>query len=317
MQKRIRKFVLISCGFFILSAEALAAQQVSSSQANTPTSSSKDAANFITQQGTSYLNNVFNSTNRPGWLTRTDLTYAIQHNSTPVGGIETIQPIYETPWSTVFWQGRASYNDGSTTLNFGLGYRYLTDNKKLMWGVNTFYDENPRFLHRRLGLGGEIFTPYVTVRANYYDAYSGNQRVGVNTYEHALKGVDGSIETPVPWISWMRFTAQGYHWQGIHTTNVNGGLAKLRIFPARQVEIDTGVSDDNSQHTSVFFNLNYYFGSPAFIQYSGTTEHPSELFTPQNLENQRLQKVIRNNDIVVEKSTGSPATSAIIVSRGS
>jgi len=285
---------------------------------NRPASSiSKDqAADLVTQTGYSYLNNIFNSTNRPDWLTRTDITYAMQHNTTPVSAIESIQPIYQDIWSTVFWQGRAAYNDGSMTYNFGLGYRYLTSAKNLMWGLNMFFDENPRFVHKRLGLGGEVFMPYVTFRANYYDALTGQQRVGVNTYERALNGFDIGIETPVPYVSWMRFTAQGYHWEGVAANDVNGGLMNLRIFPARQLEIDAGIADDNSQHAQAFLKLDYYFGSPAFIQSSATTPHTNPVWAAQNLEDMRLEKVIRHNDIVVEKTIGTASGSAVIIARG-
>ena len=291
------------------------AMQVVASPQHIATGSTKEAADMVTQVGSSYLNNIFNSTNRPAWLTRTDITYAVQHNNTPVGGIETIQPLYEDLWNTLFWQGRASYNDGSSTFNLGLGYRYLTDDKQLMWGVNTFFDENPRLQHKRAGLGGELFTPYVTLRANYYDALTGRRFVGSNTYERALNGYDVGVETPMPYISWMRFTAQGYHWEGVAANDVNGGLAKLRLFPARQVEVDAGISYDNSQHTQTFLNVDYYFGSPAFIEYSATTAHPAGVFAAQNLENMRLQKVIRHNEITVEKTNGT-ATTGIIVARG-
>lgn len=289
--------------------------------ASVTTGSTKEAKAMATSAATSsandFFNQIFNATGRPGWLTRTDFTYAVQHETTPVTGIETIQPLYQDPKNSLFWQGRYSYNDGSTTFNLGLGYRFLRATKDLMLGANTFFDENPRFQHKRFGLGVEAFTPYVTFRANFYDALTGRHFISNNTYERALNGFDASIETPVPYVSWMRFTARGYHWEGVDASNVNGGLANLRIFPARQVEVDAGFSDDNSQHFQAFMTLNYYFGSPAFIEYSGTTEHPtSEMYAAQNLENMRLQKVIRNNNIVVEKTTGTPATTAIIIARG-
>lgn len=312
-------FITIVCSTLAVVAHAApASSQATSTHAykNQPTTgSTKEAVDMLTHESGSYFNKMFNATNRPDWLTRTDITYAIQHDHTPIGGIETIQPLYQNVLSTLFWQGRAAYNSGSTTVNLGVGYRHLTENKNLMWGANLFYDENTRYLHKRLGIGGELFTPYVTLRANYYDAISGKQRVGVNTYERALNGFDASLETPVPYVSWMRFTAQGYHWEGVHASDVNGGLLNVRMFPARQVEVDAGASYDNSQHTQAFLTLNYYFGSPAFIEYSATTPHPTELFAAQDLENMRLQKVIRHNDIVVEKTTGI-STTAVIVARG-
>lgn len=285
-----------------------------STQASKPTSgSTKEAFSIMKDSATGYVNGKLS-----GWLSRTDITYAMDEDNKPVTGIETIQPLYLDAWHTVFWQGRFSYSNTSPTANLGLGYRYLNDSKNLMLGVNTFYDENTRFLHKRLGLGGEVFTPYVTVRGNYYDSLSGQMRVASDTYERALNGYDLSVETPVPYVPWMRFTLKGYHWEGVVASDVNGGLANLRIFPATQLEIDAGIAYDNSQYRQAFLSANYYFEKPAFIESSATSvpRLASDIpFAAQNLENMRLQKVIRQNSIVVEK-TNLAGTSAIIVSRG-
>lgn len=261
-----------------------------------------------------YFNSLLNSTDQPAWLTRTDIFYDIQKKNTPVAGFETIQPLYECGRCTLFGQGRAGYSSGATVFNAGLGHRYLTPDKNFMLGINAFYDEIFRYPHKRLGLGGEFFTPFITLRANYYDAITGQRYVGDNTYQRASSGFDGSIETPVPYISWMRFTLKGYHWKGNRAANVNGGLVNLRVYPGRQLEIAVGYANDNSQHSQPFVNFNYYFGSPDFVQYSASTPHPSPLFAAQDLEKIRLEKALRTNQIVFEKTqTGS--SSAVIVAR--
>jgi hypothetical protein len=283
--------------------------------------SKQDALNWATQTGNSYLNNIFNSDNRPAWLTRTYLSYAIENKNTPVGEVETTQPIFENRWNTVFWQGRLAYNSGEGTGNLGLGYRYLTDDRRFMWGLNTFFDEAFQYDHQRVGLGGELFTNYLTFRANYYDAISSKKVIntsvaGITYYEQALSGIDASIETPVPHISWMRFVASGYQWIGKNTADVNGASAELRIFPARQVEIDAGLAHDNSSGSRAFLKFDYYLGSPAFIQNSATTKHSYDTLASVDLETQRLQKVIRHNDIVVEKTNNGASGTGITVARG-
>lgn len=281
--------------------------------------STKEAVTTATQMGNSFLHNIFNSTNRPDWLTRTDINYDLQQKNTPVTSIETIQPLFQNRWSTWFWQGRAAYNDGDGIGNIGLGYRYLTDDRNLMWGLNTFYDETMNYNHKRLGFGGEIFTRYLTFRANYYDALSGKRNTGsansMTGYQQALSGYDASIETPVPYVSWMRFVAQGYRWKGVHMASTNGGQANLRVFPARQLEMDLGVAGDNINGGQAFLKLNYYLGSPAFIENSATTPSFHGSFAAQDLEKQRLQKVIRHNDMVVEKTTFNNG-SDITIGRG-
>jgi hypothetical protein len=260
-----------------------------------------EAVSAIKNMGKSYIDNKL-----AGWLSRTDITYDITESNKPVGGIETIQPLFMDATNTIFWQGRASYQDTSTTLNFGLGYRYLTPSKHWMYGANVFYDNNIRFHHSRVGLGAELFSPYVTFRANYYNVLSGLKKVSSNTYEQALDGVDLSAETPMPYIPWMRFTAQGYHWRGDQTSDINGGLINARIFPLSHVEIDAGIAYDNDKHRQLFVAANIYLDKPVFIEYNlnadGTISNKA--WTPQNLEAMRLQKVIRQNDIVVENRRG-------------
>ena len=308
---------LICIGLTAIATSAIAATQqvpwpkTPSHQVNA--GSTKDAVNVVKNYSNSFINSKL-----ANWLSRTDINYAIQTDNKPVGSIETIQPLYQNSQHTLFWQGRLAYSNVSTTGNLGLGYRHLADSDKWMWGVNTFYDENVRFLHKRIGIGGEVFTSYVTFRANYYDAISGRKQVGVSTFERAVDGFDASLETPVPYIPWMRFNMQGYHWDGVTASNVNGGLANLRIFPTRMLEVDAGVAYDNSQHAQAFLKADLYFGDPAFIEQSASTSGKGKTaFAGQNLEDMRLEKVIRHNDIVVEKtSSSSGASGSIIVARG-
>lgn len=272
--------------------------------------------------GNAYLNALLNAEDRPDWLRRTDLTYNIQRRFTPVWGIETIQPLFEDCWNTIFWQGRAAYNSGDGTANLGLGWRYLNDSRSLMYGLNFFYDQTYRYIHKRVGVGGELFTPLITLRANYYDAISRTKHVGttgtgITQYERALSGFDGSIETPVPYVPWIRFMAQGYHWQGDKKADINGGQASLRIFPARQVEVDAGVADDNRNHWQGFLGINYYLAPACFIEQSAMTSCPTCPIVAQNLENMRLEKVLRQNNIIVEKTSSANVTNnSVVIARG-
>ena len=308
MQGMLKRIVIVCSALLILVVLAKFAH-ADLFQTYTPANSDNSSGSSTNIAATppdtlSYADALFNSTDQPAWQTRTDLFYDFQQKNTPVFGFETIQPLYECCGNNFFGQGRGGYTDGGVAFNLGLGYRYLTANKKLMLGINTFYDEIFRYPHKRVGLGGEVFTPYITLRANFYDAYTGQRYTGNNTYERASSGFDAGIETPVPYISWMRFTLKGYYWKGNRAPNVTGGLVNLRVYPARQVELAVGYANDNSQHSQAFINLNYYFGSPDFIQYSASTCHPSPLFAAQDLEKIHLEKVLRTNEIVVEKRQG-------------
>lgn len=291
--------------------------QSSSPSTSRTTGGAKDALNLTKQMGTAYLNNQFKQV-LSKWLTRTDINYTVQEKHQPVASIETIQPLFLNDWHTLFVQGRVGYNDAATTGNLGLGYRYLTHDKRWLMGVSTFYDQNFQYTHKRIGLGGELFNAYLAFRANYYNAYSGKRQITTTVTEQALDGYDGSIEAPIPFVPWIRFRAEGYHWDAIKADNVNGGVATFRVFFTRQLEVDLGVAEDNSQGGQAFLQLDFYLGHPDFIQYSESVPRYNEVslrgFAPLNVEELRLQKVIRHNDIVVE--TEGNGSNGVVVARG-
>jgi len=253
------------------------------------------------------LSEIFNAEDRASALKRTNLTYAIARKTTPFVGIESIQPIYENFCNTFFGQFRLGYSGGSGMFNVGFGYRYIRQDRQIMLGLNVFYDQTMQYLNKRVGIGGEVFSTYATFRVNYYDdisiARSLNTFNGVTSYQRALSGFDGSIEVPFPFLSWIHFVAQGSHWYGNNYTGINGGTASLRIFPARQLELDGGLKYDNVYKGQAFLRLDYYLGAADFIENSASTPHyESSLFAPQKMQRQRLQKVIRYNDIMVEET---------------
>lgn len=261
------------------------------------------------------FNRIFNSTNHPDWISRTDINYSLASYNKPLTAIETLQPIFADIWHTWFWRGRLSYMEIIPTVNFGVGYRYLPDSQNVMFGLNMFYDETTRYTNKRVGWGAEVYTKQLTFRANYYDAFSGHRIIGIQHFAQALKGYDYSIETPFPHVSWARVTLEGYHWIGKNTSSVSGGLINFRIYPARQLEINTGYAHDNSKGNQAFIQLAYYLGSPASNEYSATSGGPHNTFAARNLEDMRLEKVRREDQIIVETSRGFAPVPGVIVSR--
>lgn len=320
MQKLHVIFILFS--FFILQQSFADSQSLPWPTTQSPNQSTaktigggKEALNLTKQMGSHYISSQLRQ-QLSKWLTRTDFTYSVQEKHQPVASIETIQPLYLNDWHTLFVQGRLAYNDAATTGNIGLGYRYLTHDKQWMWGVNTFYDQNFQYTHKRVGLGGELFNPYLTFRANYYNAYSGKRQITTSANEQALDGYDGSIEAPIPYVSWIRLKAEGYHWDAVSASDVDGVIATFRMFFTRQLEVDVGVADDNSQGKQVFLELDFYLGHPDFIQYNASTWKSSSngRLATLNVEELRLQKVIRHNDIVVETTTSG--SGGVVIARG-
>jgi len=247
-------------------------------------------------------------TDFPDWLKRTDISIDVQENQKPAWSIETIQPLNQTDWNTLFWQGRIAHSNSDNTYNLGIGYRHLIRDKTWLFGTNAFFDLTGEHSHQRLGVGAEALGQYASFRANYYNAISGTKTTaissGIATTEQALDGYDLELEAPLPYLPWARFLLKGFRWDRTTTSNVDGYTAGLRMHPFSRLDIELGATDDNYTSTEWFLKMSWHFGQPKHVEYTATDTPISETpFVARDLTRHTLDKVRRHNDIVLERKT--------------
>lgn len=260
------------------------------------------------------------------WLRRTDLTFETMDLRKPTWGIETIQPLYQTPDSlsnTYFFQGRWGYRNLDNTFNLGLGYRHLFDNQKLLLGINGFYDIATRYKHQRIGAGAEAIGRYLTLRANYYEPISNRKTIsetgGITTYGKALRGYDGEIDVPVPFMPWIRFAANIFRWKhdAAGLDDITGNTLVIRSNLTKYLFLELGRKNDtqlfSQKYIMVTLNLlglpnNGAQGTMADGIFNRTP------FSARDLTEHTLDKVQRQNDIIVE--TTSSGGSGVTIGRG-
>lgn len=283
-----------------------------------------------TQQAASTLQNVAtqqlkSDPNIPDWLKRTDISVQGLENSKPTWSIETVQPIYQTPDSltnTVFFQGRWGHRNSDNTFNLGLGYRYLLSDQSWLFGINSFYDTTTRYDHQRWGVGAEAIGRYITLRTNYYKAISGEKITssnnGVIYTEQALDGYDYEIDAPIPYLPWMRIAATGYHWDSATTgiRDMNGSKVTLRASITNHISMELGGSDNNYNNDS-FIKLAYNLGGGMNNGTDATLfggAKSSGAFTARDLTKHTLDKVQRQNEMIVEKKVSG--SGGVTIGRG-
>ncbi len=97
------------------------------------------------------------------------------------GYTDLIYPLFATASNTFFLSPRFSLTDeGANEANIGFGYRRKLNNW-LVGGTNVYFDSRESEHGNRFnqwGAGLELFSEYVDVRANYYDADNDKQRIG-------------------------------------------------------------------------------------------------------------------------------------------
>jgi hypothetical protein len=244
----------------------------------------------------------------PDWLTRTEISIDMQENFHPSWTIETIQPIKETELDTYFWQGRFSHdrtpsdvgNIRDETYNLGVGYRHLLPNKEWMFGVNAFYDYTHEHSHRRVGLGGEVFNQYGTFRVNGYEGISDKRTLSDSSTEKAVNGWDAALEAPIPKLPWVNINLKTSEFDRAASKNVKTETYSLRANLTDNIEVEMGTTNNNASDSENFGKFIWHIGKPKYVT---STMADGTQTTRRNLENHRLEKVRRHNNIVIDNGT--------------
>lgn len=250
------------------------------------------------------------------WLSRFYVDGTVDTNGRASGSVETIQPVFMTALDTFFMQARAAYSDRDWTLNAGLGYRYLTPDKSLLLGFNAWHDWKLDQDHRRWGVGGEVMGQVLTLRGNYYGAYTGWRTIEdtalIRIDERALSGFDAEIETQLPYMPWARFAAGYYYWDAKASDDIHGFSGRLKLDLTPSVRFESGLLA-HSGETQGYFKLAVALGAPRDVPYSlsETGFVSSNAFDVRDLSDMRLAKVERNHTVVVERRTTQKVTGAV------
>jgi adhesin/invasin len=208
-------------------------------------------------------------------------------------------------FNTVFTQVSANYQDNRTTLNLGLGYRSLSQNKKTLLGINAFYDHELRYDHGRASVGIEALSTMWEMRANKYYALTDAKTGRYGNTERALHGFDVEAGIPVPYMNWATVFVKHFEWQAYggkddkEGQNVSlrarfpGFLTGLELEAGRSFYSDSTYSDEN--FISASYNLTELFKDKPSAQVPWVS---SQAFKLESMEDQRFQKVRRSNVIV-------------------
>lgn len=253
-------------------------------------------------------------------MSRVFLNYSGQADEKAQFSAETIQPLFDAGNSTLFVQGRAAYANEDWTLNGGLGYRYLLPERNWLLGTSVWWDGTTEEQHRRWGLGGEAIGQVLTVRGNYYDAYS-DWRVIEDTEtftveEKAMDGFDASLESQLPYMPWLRLEAGYYQWDVTTEGNddVQGFMGRAQLDLTSYTRLEGTYSKDNYDER-FGVKMSVALGAPRDVEFSAleTGLTSDAAFSARDLDRQRLARVQRHNDIMVERRTTNKAPATVTV----
>jgi len=241
------------------------------------------------------------------YLPTFELGFSLAARNKSVYGILGVVPLFESKdlSNTVFGQFSSYLTDGRTTVNLGLGDRYLLADERLLLGVNFFYDYEFPYSHARTSIGTEIRTSMAELNANFYQAQSG-WRTGKNGLaEKAMGGMDVEIGFALPYLP--QFKAFGRHFQWNATdgaANLNGNEFSLRASLMQGVSVEAartyyaGNTQPNANVISLQLDiirlLNRTTESKPFFA--------NQAYTLESMREHRFDKVRREN--IIQKQVG-------------
>jgi adhesin/invasin len=223
----------------------------------------------------------------------------------PTGGVLVVSPLSNPKdiYNTTFAQGSIFLNDNRQTVNIGLGHRILELDKKLLLGINAFYDHEFPYDHQRTSVGFEARSSIGEINANKYWALTKWRSGRDASDERALDGQDIEAAVPLPYINWAKASVRHFRWDAVDgASDLKGNDYSLRaeipILPGFSIE--AGRRDYKSKSDENFVRLIWSPKPPA-----DTLKTPqlvsNEAYTLTSMEDRRYEKVRRENLIIKQK----------------
>lgn len=239
----------------------------------------------------------------------TEVSIDIEKNSEPSFNILAVRDIDKTENTNFFTQISFTNTDISGNEryigNVGLGYRFLTEDKSMMIGFNSFYDHDLTEGHKRASIGFEARASTLDFNFNQYHALTGmqktiNENSASYTEEQALGGVDYRLGSQLPYMPWAEISWKGYQIESDKATdNVKGDIYSLGLALTPSLQLDLRKDQQNSGEDIEGGNLSFIY-PPRENKPTLLDGFSDEVWFEESMQNKLSQKVERNNNLTVE-----------------
>ena len=240
-----------------------------------------------------------------------EISYGAAGSEKPTAGLLIVAPLTDKDdiYNTVFTQVSGFYQDNRTTLNLGLGYRHITDDKKYLYGINAFYDHEFPYDHGRTSVGVEAMTTMWEVRGNKYWATTDWKIGRRGKQERALDGYDLEAGIPLPYMNWTTVFIKHFKWDAYDgADDLEGQDLSFRAqFPGflTGLEVEAGRSFYKDYRNESFVKISYNL-TEIFKEKKSYREpwFNKTAYRLESVEHKRFEKVRREN-LIVKQTRGS------------
>jgi hypothetical protein len=219
----------------------------------------------------------------------------------------TVQPLWHDAikqnhiFTQLSWNhtvGRKGYAEGDT-LNAGLAYRRLSEDRSVLYGLNAFFDHAKDRNHNRMSIGADIQTSELGLSANKYIPLSDWNSVDSYLEERSSSGFDIELQGRLPQHPAWQMNLKGYQWssnEDMEQETTWGYNAGLQWSPINALVWEAGITDEQEADLQLQTQLRlvYKFGEPIETMW----EKPLKLAT---MDERVYDKVRRENSMRVEQ----------------
>jgi uncharacterized protein (TIGR02145 family) len=288
-----------------------AGEQISSQVINKAVSATEG---FINTKANEFVNNFGKG--------RTSISIKGIESQKPSYSIDTIQPLSEFNSDIkelTFVQGSlaSGENEGDrrTTINLGLGQRYLVEDERAIAGINLFVDYESSSKHKRASLGVEYERSNFSINANKYQPLTNIKTInGVD--EEALPGHDINLTGQMPYAPWATIKGTHYYWDQTTGDNITGNIlgVEIQLSPSTSFEFGQENSNTSNKQSYAQLSIKLPFDDKDKMTNFALDDAPFRAQAMMDLT--RLTTFKRNNKIKVEVGAEAEASSAGITFNG-
>jgi len=242
----------------------------------------------------------------------TEVSITTKNENKPTGSIMVVRPYSIDENSVTFYQAQlnsfALFGDTRQSLNYGVGKRFLSDDKTNFWGINSFIDYDIKG-NARGSIGYELKYSAFGAAANYYMGITGDNAVD-STTERILEGQEFKLAGQVPYAPWANINYTNYKWgKELSSDDSQGKVYSGEVFLSNNLTLELGYDDNNISDSMDYARLTYvYSGRERPTVADGLS---AEAFNNSDVSEEMLTKVKRSNIITLEVET-----TGVVISNG-
>jgi len=230
----------------------------------------------------------------------TEFTIDLRENYSPDYSILVVRELDRNNDGNYFTQlslfNTEKNNDERITANFGLGKRFLSDDKFTLTGLNVFLDYDDKG-NARSSIGLEMRNAVLEFAFNNYfgiDDANG---------EKVLDGYDLRLASQIPYLHWADIFLNSYSWDGVKRNDVEGLIFGSEMNLTSNFQLEIAYDDKDRAGLEDEYYVKLMFVHPPKEGPTASEGFSSSMWREnKDMTGELLTKVKRDNKIFVEFS---------------